>query len=145
MSRGTTSPQPSFLSGHPSVAAIGSGIARTTGLRAIDGGSSGTHPDPTVRSRDSQTDESGTHTSGTVVPPAAWPTRFSTASCCPAMAAATPAESAAATFTDTHLSRTVGRVAVHRAAVAWIAGAISGAAAIDRLTFPPHRGLVRVR
>src|SRR6185369_4710046 len=66
--------QVSFACGQPNVAATGSGIARTIGLRATEGTWSGTEPGFAARRRCSHNDESGTHTSGAFALPPACPT-----------------------------------------------------------------------
>src|SRR5690242_15959663 len=63
--RCSRAPQVSGVLGQPRVAATGSGMASTTGLRAIDGACGGTRFGPAARTRTSQLDESGTQTSGT--------------------------------------------------------------------------------
>src|SRR6266508_2542425 len=123
------SAQVSFFAGQPSWLASGSGMARTTGLAAIEGACGGTTSLPTPRSRCSQVDESGTQTSGTLVPPLAWPTPSSAPPCCPAMAAATSAVSIEVTSTATHRPPDAGADFAQRSPTACTTGAISGAAA----------------
>ena len=119
----------SFLLGQPNDAAAGCGIASTTGLRATDGASLGTQSAPAARSRCSQMEESGIHTFGTRTSPAALPTPVRVPWCCPAIAAAMSAGSAAVTATATHFPLMRGLVAVHCSVIARTAGSISGAAA----------------
>ena len=117
---------------HPYSANYINSIATTTGLRAMDGASSGTTFGPVLRTRPSQSEESGIHTSGTRVLPLAWPTPFRVAPVCPATAAATSAGSADVTSTAMHLPFTCGLASVHAVASCCTTGAISGAAATLR-------------
>src|SRR4051794_15597069 len=116
------------LSGQPSCLATGSGAANTTGLEAIDGGLTPVFCLVAAASRASQSDESGTQTSGICALPLAWPRPVRAGA--PAAAArvvATSAGSAATTVTATHCP--VVRELAQVLPVLWIAGAMSGEAA----------------
>ena len=113
-------------------------MASTTGLCATETASTGTRSPPATRTRCSQVDESGIQICGTCALPFAWPNPVSVAPRCPAMAAATSAGSCSATVTDTQVPPR--GVPDQFPAAVRTAGAISGAAAIDRLSRVPHEG-----
>jgi hypothetical protein len=120
------------------VVATDSGTAHTTGLVATDVVSSGTQSGPIVRSRCSQVDESGIHTSGTLARPPAWPTPSSVVWWALATAAATSAGSVAVTSSAMQRPSTLGDEAAQVSRVDLTAGAMSGAAATERGTLPLH-------
>src|SRR4051812_7565765 len=80
--------QVSCLSGQPRVLATGCGIARTTGLVAIEVTSAVELLPVAAAIRASQIDESGIHTSGAFNSPPACPSAVSVAPLAPASAAA---------------------------------------------------------
>src|SRR5690349_10981057 len=120
--------QVSLACGQPTWLAIGSGMATTIGLVAIEVPAAGTLVALAVCRRRIQADESGTQASGTLALPLARPTPDSVTLACPATAAAVSAESALTTSTATHRSLTRASL-VHAAAWAFRTPAISGAAA----------------
>jgi hypothetical protein len=139
------SPQLIFAFGQSNCAATGSGMASTTGLRAIDVVEDGRKPDAAAVSRSSQVDESGTQASGTAMVPEAWPRPVRLTPCLPAMAAATSPGSAVVTSTATHTLSTSAPPPDHCAAAACTAGAISADAATVSRTWPLHAGSVSCR
>jgi hypothetical protein len=130
--------QVSCCVGQPRVAATGSGMATTTGLRATDSLLAGVNPGATELSRSSQVDESGTQTSGATAVPLACPTPARATPCCPASTAATSTESEATIWTATQVSPTDPPSSRHWSAASCIAGAISGAAATRSGNSPEH-------
>jgi hypothetical protein len=132
--------QVSFLRGHPTAAATGSGIATTTGLRAMEVTLVGAKPDAAPRRRSSQVDESGTQTSGELSVPPGWPTPASETPCRPATTAATSTGSLSVTSTATQMPSASAPPSTQASAAALIAGAISGAAETVSRASPEHVG-----
>lgn len=137
--------QPSFAFGQPSRVAIGSGIATTTGLRAIEAPLVGANAVASFLRRSSQVDESGIQTSGATAVPGAWPTPARTAPCLAATTAATSTGSEAVTLTAMQVPPTAAPSSTHCVAASSTAGASSEATATVSWICPEQEGCTNSR